>query len=352
VDGRTSETCAECGFDARDWTVQDAVSLLDALGLWWQLATSDLPATAVNRRPGPTVWSALEYGVHSALVTAVLRAGIETILARDGSTLPAPPAAEPTPSGAPPELDARTVAGDLEREGHALAALARGAAPEAWAHAGHVGDHTVQAEAALFHAVHDATHHWMDVGRGLAALGAGAPAAAGRVTHVNVSNGGVPKRPIDRGSLGRRGLDGDHQAERRHHGRPFQAVCVWSADVIDALARAGHPIAPGSAGENLTLSGVDWATLRPGTRLRVGSALTELSFPATPCAKQTRWFADGDFRRIGHDRNPQWTRWYGWVREPGVVQPGDAVVVQPGDPDPSGEGRGTATGRAGRASGP
>jgi hypothetical protein len=62
VDGRTPETCAECGFDARDWTVRDAVSLLDALGLWWQLATSDLPATALNRRPGPTVWSALPAG--------------------------------------------------------------------------------------------------------------------------------------------------------------------------------------------------------------------------------------------------------------------------------------------------
>src|ERR1700730_5016549 len=192
-------------------------------------------------------------------------------------------------SAAPPDLDAEIVAADLDREGHALAALARAAAPEAWTPEAPVEDQTLQAEAALFHAVHDATHHWMDVGRGLAALGAGTPAAAGTIAQVNVSNGGVPKHPIARGTLGRRGLDGDHQAERRHHGRPFQAVCVWSADVIDALARAGHPIAPGSAGENLPLSGLDWATLRPGTRLRVGGALTELSFPATPCAKQTRW---------------------------------------------------------------
>jgi MOSC domain-containing protein YiiM len=145
----------------------------------------------------------------------------------------------------------------------------------------------------------------------------------------------VPKRPVAGGSVGRRGLAGDHQAERRHHGRPFQALCLWSTEVIDALAQAGHPISPGAAGENLTLSGLDWATLRPGARLRVGTALAELSFPATPCVKQTRWFADGDFGRIGHTRNPQWTRWYAWVREPGAVQPGDAAVVQPNDTAPT-----------------
>jgi MOSC domain-containing protein YiiM len=63
--------------------------------------------------------------------------------------------------------------------------------------------------------------------------------------------------------------------------------------------------------------------------VRVGGATAEISFPATPCKKQTRWFADGDFRRIDYDRNPQWVRWYAWVREPGRVAEGDAVVVRP-----------------------
>ena len=74
-------------------------------------------------------------------------------------------------------------------------------------------------------------------------------------------------------------------------------------------------VAAGSAGENVTLRGVDWATMRPGTRLRVGSALIELSYPAVPCKKQTRWFTDGDFNRISYERNPHWVRWYAWVRE-------------------------------------
>src|SRR5207249_2582099 len=109
----------------------------------------------------------------------------------------------------------------------------------------------------------------------------------------------------------------------------FQALCLWSADVIGELSSAGHPIKPGLAGENLTLTGLDWSSLRPGARLRVGRALIELSYPATPCKKQTRWFADGDFARISHERNPQWVRWYAWVREPGDVHAGDDVLVRP-----------------------
>ncbi len=330
LDGITPETCAECGFDARDWAVRDATTVLDALGWWWELATADVPPAALNRRPEPGVWSALEYGLHSALVTAVLRSGIESILDQDGCELPPPP--EPDgPSDAPLVLEAGTVVADVRREGQALARLARRAAPEALAHRGRLAGQPVQAEAALHHAVHDATHHWMDVGRGLAALGVGAPTAAGRVAQVNASDGGVPKHAVDTAVVGRRGLEGDRQAERLHHGRPFQALCLWSTEVLDDLAQQGHPIGPGAAGENLTLTGIDWSSLRPGARLRVGTALAEVSFPAIPCAKQTRWFADGDFSRIGHDANPQWTRWYAWVREPGVVHAGDPVTVQPSD---------------------
>jgi MOSC domain-containing protein YiiM len=328
VDGVVPETCAECGFDARDWTVRDATTVLDALGWWWELATADVPPAALNRRPRPGVWSALEYGLHSALVTALWRAGLELILARDGCDLPVPPDLAGT-TDEPLALDVGSVVADVRREGGALATLARRAAPEGWAHTGHLPDATVQAEAGLLHAVHDATHHCMDVGRGLAALGAGTPTATGWVAQVNTSDGGVPKRAVASARVGRRGLAGDRQAERLHHGRPFQALCLWSSEVIEELSARGHDLRPGAAGENLTLSGLDWGTLRPGARLRVGTALAELSFPAIPCAKQTRWFADGDFSRISHAKNPQWTRWYAWVREPGVVRPGGAVTLQP-----------------------
>ena len=327
MDGTEPERCDECGFDATRWRVRDAITIFDALGLWWRMATDGIASDDLNRRPAPQVWSVLEYGAHSSLVTAVLRTGLELIVEDDGVELPPVPQIDSSDDATPARLDPAETIAALEREGKALAAVAKRTGADQWTHVGHLDGVTLQAEAVLLHAVHDATHHEMDVGRGLAAIGAGTPRAVGTVAQVNVSNGGVPKQRVDRAKVTRDGLDGDRQADRKHHGRPFQALCLWSTEVIDELAAAGHPIAAGAAGENLTLTGIDWRTLRPGARLRIGSALAEVSFPATPCAKQTRWFSDGDFSRIDEDRNPQWVRWYAWVRESGVVHPGDQVTV-------------------------
>ncbi len=327
--GDEPEVCAECGFDAAAWTVADAATLLDALGLWWRLATADIAPAQLNLRPQPGVWSALEYGLHTSLVLAVLREGLARILADDGCTLPSPPDLPAADDGPGLRLAPPDVLHDLRREGEALAAVARAAAPDAWNHVGVLADRTLPAGAVLRHAVHDATHHQLDVGRGLAAIDAGTPRGSGVVHQVNVSDGGVPKRPVPSAAVGPRGLAGDAQADRAHHGRPFQALCLWSVEVIDELAAQGHPIGPGRAGENLTIGGLPWAALRPGARLTVGTALAEVSFPATPCAKQAGWFSDRDFRRIDDERNPGWVRWYAWVREPGVVHAGDPVVLQP-----------------------
>jgi MOSC domain-containing protein YiiM len=329
VDGITPETCAECGFDARAWTRRDAGSLLDALGTWWSLATTGIPAAELNHRPAPGVWSALEYGLHSARVTAVIRDGIERILAEDGCQLPVPPAPADADGAAGLDLDPAQVLSALGHAGSRLAALipGRATAPARWDRTGRLGPVTIQAQAALVHAVHDASHHFMDVSRGLTALGAGAPAATGRVAQVNSSGGGVPKTPVPGGRIGWRGLEGDRQRNRKHHGRPYQALCLWSSEVIAGLAAAGHALAPGRAGENLTVAGLDWATLRAGTALRVGSALIEISWPAIPCHHQTQWFTDGDFSRISHEDNPGSARWYAWVRRPGAVEVGDEVEV-------------------------
>ena len=290
---------------------------------------AEIGAEALNQRPAPGVWSTLEYGLHTAFVTAVIQVGLTAILAVDDARLPDPPTTAGGDDQPALELDAPTVVTEIERAGHELAALARGAAPAEWAHRGQLATGPVQAEALLLHAVHDATHHQLDVGRGLAAIGAGTPPGRGRVVQVNASDGGVPKRAVATGTVGFDGLVGDRQADRRHHGRPFQALCLWSDEARRDLAGAGHAVEPGAVGENLTLSGIDWRTLRPGTRVRAGSALVEVSFPATPCHKQARWFTDRDFSRLSHEQHPAWARWYAWVREPGVVRAGDPVVVQP-----------------------
>jgi MOSC domain len=148
----------------------------------------------------------------------------------------------------------------------------------------------------------------------------------GRVVGLHVSPGGVPKTPVPEADVGWRGLAGDRQATRRHHGRLWQAVCLWSADVIDGLQREGHPIFPGAAGENVTVAGLDWAAVRPGLRLALGDAVVEVTVPALPCAANAGWFADGDVRRIDHRRHPGSSRQYALVVRPGRIAVGDDVT--------------------------
>ncbi len=154
------------------------------------------------------------------------------------------------------------------------------------------------------------------------------PAAKpGRVHQLAVSLGGVPKQAIHEADVGLRGIVGDRQATRRHHGRPWQALCIWSLEQIDAFAAEGHPIAPGSAGENVTISGVDWVTVTAGRRLAIGEVLVEVSQFSPPCAQNARWFSDGDFGRMHHSRGPGASRVYASVITPGRVSEGAPVSI-------------------------
>ena len=151
----------------------------------------------------------------------------------------------------------------------------------------------------------------------------------GSVVGLFISDGGVPKRALDTTLIGFRGAVGDRQKHRQHHGRPFQALCLWSTEVIEALQAEGHPIEPGNAGENITVQGIGWAAIRPGVRLQVGEVLAEVSSYADPCSFNARWFSDRKFSRIDEDRHPGWGRIYAWVLRPGSIGVGDTVVVEP-----------------------
>lgn len=166
-------------------------------------------------------------------------------------------------------------------------------------------------------------------GRQVHARGYGVPHQTGVVAGIFVSDGGVPKLPVATAAVGAGGVAGDRQAKRKYHGRVWQALSLWSAEVVAQLQAEGHPVAPGAAGENLSIAGVDWAVLRPGVRLQVGQVLAELSMPVTPCRQIAGCFADANPWRIGHRRHAGVTRWYASVLQPGSIAVGDAVVVEP-----------------------
>lgn len=154
-----------------------------------------------------------------------------------------------------------------------------------------------------------------------------------RVEAVNVSAGGVPKSPVERAWVGSLGLEGDAHSEPTVHGGPYRAVCLFGMEVIDRLRSEGHPVDPGSVGENLTTSGIDWSSLPGGTRIRVGAELVlELTTPASPCDTQTHNFIGGRIGRISIKNHPSDSRMYARVLTEGEVRVGDPIKVLPAEP--------------------
>lgn len=154
--------------------------------------------------------------------------------------------------------------------------------------------------------------------------------AHGRIHQLNVSNGGVPKLAVDEATVWDRGLVGDRQGHPRIHGKPHQALCLLGLDVIERLRAEGHPIEPGSTGENVTVAGLDWALVVPGVRLRLGAdVVAEVSGYTVPCRQIAGSFRRGDFSRLHADEHPGDSRVYAWVRAGGVVRVGDPVVLDP-----------------------
>src|SRR5438094_187218 len=64
----------------------------------------------------------------------------------------------------------------------------------------------------------------------------------GRVLHVNVSPGGVPKLPVERAWVGELGLDGDRHRHDTVHGGPHRAVALLGIEAIERVQAEGHQI--------------------------------------------------------------------------------------------------------------
>lgn len=88
--------------------------------------------------------------------------------------------------------------------------------------------------------------------------------------------------------IGRLGLAGDTQVNRRHHGGPEMAVHLYPlAHHAFWRERIGeHPLLndPGAFGTNLAVQDLDETQVRLGERFRLGSAVLEISQPRMPCA--------------------------------------------------------------------
>ena len=151
---------------------------------------------------------------------------------------------------------------------------------------------------------------------------------SGYIFQLNCSDGGVPKRAVTEAQLTPTGLIGDRQAHPSIHGGTERALCLYALEHIEELQAEGHPIFPGSIGENVTISGLDWGRLKPGDRLALGEeVIIEITSYAGPCLAIAGSFKNGKFKRISQKIHPGASRLYARVLQTGTLKSGQQVRV-------------------------
>ena len=149
------------------------------------------------------------------------------------------------------------------------------------------------------------------------------------IFQINASNGGVPKLGLHEAEVDLNGLVVDDQANKKHHGGPLQNLCLYRLEALLELQKEGHPIYPGSTGENITTFGLESDQLLPGMRLRLGGEVTiELTDYATPCKNIAASFSDGNSNRISNKKHPGWSRIYAKVLTGGKIMIGDQIGIE------------------------
>ena len=314
-----AERCDECGFDAAPLDRPGRPHHPRRAGR----AVGPPPGRAdehvLHTRPSPQQWSIAEYTQHLGETLWAMRFLVDLAQETPGHDLGEVHGRPFDPE--PAEVDLAAARARLSPGGRPLRAALAAVASEAWPDA----TVTLQRRAGgpgLDRSPRPARRHAPPARR---RTDPGAPSATAWPTRSARSPiwpspaAACPSAGVDAFDVGWSGVDGDVQADRRHHGRPFQALSPVErgcdrrapgprAIPIDAgLGPARTSPWPASTGPSL----------RPGTIVRIGSGVGEISSYATPCAKNAGWFADRNFRRMDHDEHPGWSRLYATVLEPG-----------------------------------
>ncbi len=140
----------------------------------------------------------------------------------------------------------------------------------------------------------------------------------------------VKTRVVGPARIERLGLLGDEQADLRVHGGPNKAVYAYPLSAYEAWRRdfphyAGL-LAPGGLGENLTIAGLDEASVCLDDIVRMGEAVLQVSQPRQPCFKLGLRFEDPRMPRAMMKNGR--CGWYFRVIAPGLVDDGDAIILE------------------------
>ncbi|MBS2021734.1 MAG: MOSC domain-containing protein [Deltaproteobacteria bacterium] len=138
---------------------------------------------------------------------------------------------------------------------------------------------------------------------------------------------GYGKQPVAGAMVRTLNLDGDGQADKRHHGGPDMAVLAYSADHYVAWRKEldwGN-IPSGAFAENLTVEGATEDTVCIGDVWEIGEVRLQVSEPRKPCNNISRFWHKKELLKQVEEHGR-----YGWylrVLREGRIEAGQGVTL-------------------------
>lgn len=114
--------------------------------------------------------------------------------------------------------------------------------------------------------------------------------AIGMPKELHYSNGrsmitGIEKRKVQEVYLSARGFEGDDVADKKHHGGPDRAVCLYPAEhYIQWEQELGKALPTAAFGENLTVTNMLEADICIGDIYKIGNAVIQVTQGRVPCS--------------------------------------------------------------------
>jgi len=143
-----------------------------------------------------------------------------------------------------------------------------------------------------------------------------------------VEQTGIFKFPTEKpAQVTKLGLEGDVIVSKKHHGGPDQAVYIYGmADYEWWAKEIGKELAPGTFGENLTISELESAQFNIGDILHIGEVTLQVTAPRIPCGTFAARMEDPEWvKKFRHAERPGL---YCRVLKEGQVQAGNEVTVE------------------------
>jgi hypothetical protein len=162
------EQCGECGFDSDAWSDASAIAAIQRLPLQWTAAVAGSTPNDQLRRPVHQMWSIAEYADHVREVLFGMRFLLDTAISQPGTDLgDSPP--QPFASQAR-QIDVKAALDGIDNEACSLSQQLSGLSSDDWYLTVTFDGASVDPHWIARHAVHDATHHLLDIARLRSAL--------------------------------------------------------------------------------------------------------------------------------------------------------------------------------------